>query len=292
MSQQQRYSEYLYFTIHQDSDQSAQNFIQKYQFDKMYGSLEYWDKNQLNDEQTHQFDKMCVRFNIGDVENTLDMTQQCFLWLNHLKRVTKIQDLSKDYDCTLHLVTHGANFQDAGFHLSHSLLRELSSLSIGFHLHSFLDNDDFQDYPFSHQVSLSEPNNKISEYAYFWMESNQLTAQQLQDLLPNLVFKVDFDQGKKANSTHKKLCDNRSSISLKSQLCHESYNLEQHLSELISQLLPYRDQLQSLFFNSELSFGINVTGYLENPHHKTIDAKLLLSLFSLGINLDVDYYFA
>lgn len=292
MSQQQKYNEYLYFTIHQDTEQDAQDLVKKYQFDRQYGCLSFWNKKQINDEQTHLFNVMCLKFEIGEVEYLHDISQQIKFWLHHLKHQTQISNCPLDFIRTLHLVTHGANDQNAGFHLNHHLLKIFSELSIGFNLHGFLDADDGQDYPFTTRLASPLHSKTLSEYAYFWLESEHYTALELQQLLPELDFIVDCDQGISQRKQRKIPNSTRSSLSLKSKLTPTSFQLEEHLQDVISQIHSYQSELQILFFDENISFGINATGHLASPHHRQISAATIKQLFLLGINLDVDYYFS
>lgn len=292
MSQQQKYSEYLYFTLHQDTEQDVQALVKKYQFDQQYGCLSFWNKGQINDEQTHLFNVMCLKFEIGEVDYLHDFSQQIKFWLHHLKHQTQISNCPFDFTRTLHLVTHSTNDQNAGFHLSHLLLKEFSELSIGFNLHGFLDADDGQDYPFSTQLTSSIHSKICSEYAYFWLESDHYTAHELQQLLPELNFIVDCDQDISQKRQRKIPNSTRSSLSLKSKLAPTSFQLEEHLQDIIAQICSYHSKLQTLFFDQHINFGINATGHLENPHHRHISPTTIKQLFALGLNLDVDYYFA
>ncbi|WP_256415344.1 hypothetical protein [Acinetobacter sp. 5862] len=51
--------------------------------------------------------------------------------------------------------------------------------------------------------------------------------------------------------------------------------------------IPY-----SNFFNTQYSLGVSATGHIENPHHRPFNAANIRQLFTLGLSLDVDYYFA
>lgn len=291
MSSQQKYSEYLYFTLHHNSHISAEQIVQDYHLDKM-NDLNYWDQGQLNDEHHHQFNVMCIRFTIGDVEYTQDLTSQILMWLHLFEYKTKFLQLPKDIIKTLHLVTHDSNDQGAGFHLSHQLLGALAEHDIQFSLHGYLDADDGQDFPFSQPVNHTILNQEYSEYAYFWLSSEQLNAIELQKLLPELCFEIRKNQGKVPNrSIHAKSFLNTSTVELTSSL-DNSAPFDHHIENLCKQLQPYQQQLQHLFFHAHISFGINATGHLENPHHRTISASCLKQLFALGCDLDADLYFA
>ncbi|NNG77501.1 hypothetical protein HLH10_14775 [Acinetobacter sp. ANC 4277] len=289
---QERYSEYLYFTISQDSNQSAQEIVTQYQLDQMQGELNFWDKNQLNDEHTHKFEKICIRFEIGDVEYLGDFSQQIFYWLHLFKRKTKVQSLSGDFTKSLHLVIHGTNSQNSGFHLNHQLIRVLNELSIEFSLHSYWDAEDGQDFPFSTPVIQTQPTPKFDEYAYFEIRADELDTKELQQLLPVLNLTTKLDQGKNPRSQRVLPNSTTSILELKSTLNAEHNVLEQHIQNILKKLIPYQSELQRLFFNGKINLSIKATGHLENPHHRRISAQTIQQLFALGLSLDVDYYFA
>lgn len=289
---QQRYSEYLYFTISQDSQQSAQEIVTQYQLDQMHGEHNFWDKNQPNDEYTHKFEKMCIRFEIGNVEYLRDFSQQITDWLYLFKRKTKIQSLTANFTKTLHLVIHATNDQNSGFHLNHQLIRVLNELSIEFSLHSYLDADDRQDFPFSTPIIQTQTTLKLAEYAYFEISSDYLHAKELQQLLSGLKLTTKLDQGKNLQSQRVLPNSSTSMLKLKSTVNAEQNDLEQHIQNILQRLIPYKTELQRLFFNGKINLIIKATGHLENPHHRSVSTRTIQQLFALGLSLDVDYYFA
>ena len=289
MSQQQSYSEYFYFTITQDSEQDVQQIIEQYHFDRMCG-YEAWNKGQISDDGTHQFQQMCIRFDVDDCQ---DDAQQLFNWFTCLKTNTNILQLPASFHRTLHLVTHNANTQGAGFHLNIDLLRELSELNTGFHLHGYLDQDDGHDYPDAKPIEIAKESRQYSEYAAFFITA-RLPAPDLQQLFPELTFEVYFDQGcniLRPNAVIRPRINHRnSSINLSSRLNRETVKLNEHISNVLEQLQPYQSTLQQLFFNPQYSLGISATGHVENPHHRLVSAANIQQLFALGLSLDVDYY--
>lgn len=286
MSQQQSYSEYFYFTITQDSEQDVQQIIEQYHFDRMCG-YEAWNKGQISDDGTHQFQQMCIRF---DIDQNLNNVEQIQHWFTYLETNTNILQLPTSFHRTLHLITHDANTQGAGFHLNIDLLRELSELNAGFHLHGYLDQDDGHDYPDAKPIATIEESRPCSEYAYFCIWS-KLPAKELKQLFPELTFEVGFDQGLKLE-TKRQLKHRNSLLKLCSRLNRETVKLNEHIIDLLEQLQPYQSTLQQLFFNTQYSLSISATGYVENPHHRLISASNIQQLFALGLSLDVDYYFA
>ena len=286
MSQQQSYSEYFYFTITQDSEQSVQEISEQYHFDRMWG-YEAWNKGQISDDGTHQFQQMCIRF---DVDPNLNNAEQIQHWFTYLENKTNILQLPASFHRTLHLVTHDVNTQGAGFHLDINLLRELSELNAGFHLHGYLDQDDGHDYPYAQPIKIIEQSRPCSEYAYFCIWS-KLPANELQQLFPHLNFEVCFDQGFKLK-TKRQLKHQNSLIKLCSRLDRETVKLDEHITDVLEQLRSYQNTLQQLFFNPQYSLGVSATGYIENPHHRPVSAANIRQLFTLGLSLDVDYYFA
>ena len=266
MSQQQSYSEYFYFTITKDSEQDVQQIIEQYHFDRMCG-YEASNKGQISDDGTHQFQQMCIRFDVDDCQ---DDAQQLFHWFTRLKHNTSILQISPDFNCTLHLVTHDVNTQGAGFHLNIDLLRELSELNTGFHLHGYLDQDDGHDYPDAKPIEIAKESRQYSEYAAFFITA-RLPAHDLQQLFPELNFEVYFDQGcniLRPNAVIRPRINHRnSSINLSSRLNRETVKLNEHIADVLEQLKPYKDTLQKLFFNTQYSIGVNATGHVENPHH-------------------------
>lgn len=285
MSQQQSYSEYFYFTITQDSEQDVQQIVEQYHFDRMCG-YEAWNKGQISDDGTHQFQQMCIRF---DIDQNLNNVEQIQHWFTYLETNTNILQLPTSFHRTLHLITHDANTQGAGFHLNIDLLRELSELNAGFHLHGYLDQDDGHDYPDAKPIATIEESRPCSEYAYFCIWS-KLPAKELKQLFPELTFEVGFDQGLKLE-TKRQLKHRNSLLKLCSRLNRETVKLNEHISDLLEQLQPYQSTLQQLFFNPQYSLSISATGYVENPHHQLISASNIQQLFTLGLSLDVDYYF-
>lgn len=291
MSQQQSYSEYFYFTITQDSEQDVQQIVEQYHFDRMCG-YEAWNKGQISDDGTHQFQQMCIRF---DIDQNLNNVEQIQHWFTYLETNTNILQLPTSFHRTLHLITHDANTQGAGFHLNIDLLRELIELNAGFHLHGYLDQDDGHDYPYAKPITTTEESRPCSEYAYFYIWS-KLPANELQQLFPELTFEVYFDQGRNITRPdaviRSRINHRNSSINLSSRLNRETAKLNEHISDVLEQLQPYQSTLQQLFFNTQYSLGISATGYIENPHHRLISASNIQQLFALGLSLDVDYYFA
>ncbi|MDH0031614.1 MULTISPECIES: hypothetical protein [unclassified Acinetobacter] len=291
MSQQQSYSEYFYFTITQDSEQSVQEISEQYHFDRMWG-YEAWNKGQISDDGTHQFQQMCIRF---DIDPNLNNAEQIQHWFTYLENKTNMLQLPTSFHRTLHLVTHDVNMQGAGFHLNIDLLRELSELNAGFHLHGYLDQDDRHDYPYAQPIKIIEQSRPCSEYAYFSIVA-RLPASELQQLFPNLNFEVCFDQGHniyRPNAVIRPIINHQNSlIKLHSRLDRDSLKLNEHIADVVEQLLPYQDTLQQLFFNPQYSLGVSATGHIENPHHRPVSAANIRKLFTLGLSLDVDYYFA
>ena len=291
MSQQQNYSEYFYFTITQESEQNVQQIVEQYHFDRMC-RYEAWNKGQISDDGTHQFQQMCIRF---DIDQNLNNVEQIQHWFTYLETNTNILRLPTSFHLTLHLVTHDENTQGAGFHLNIDLLRELSELNAGFHLHGYLDKNDGHNYPYAKPITITEESRPCNEYAYFCIWS-KLPANELQQLFPELNFEVYFDLGRNITRTNavirSRINYRNSSINLSSRLNRETAKLNQHISDVLEQLQPYQSTLQQLFFNLQYSLGINATGYVENPHHRLISASNIQQLFALGLSLDVDYYFA
>lgn len=72
----------------------------------------------------------------------------------------------------------------------------------------------------------------------------------------------------------------------------DSLKLDGHITDILEQLQPYQNTLQQLFFNPQYSLGVSATGHIENPHHRPVSAANIRQLFTLGLSLDVDYYFA
>ena len=291
MSQQQSYSEYFYLTITQDREQDVQQIIEQYHFDRMCG-YEAWNKGQISDDGTHQFQQMCIRF---DIDPNLNNAEQIQHWFTYLETNTNILQLHASFHRTLHLVTHNANTQGAGFHLNIDLLRELSELNTGFHLHGYLDQDDGHDYPDAKPIEIAKESRQYSEYAYFCIWS-KLPAKELQQLFPELTFEVYFDQGRNITRPdaviRSRINHRNSSINLSSRLNRETVKLNEHIADVLEQLQPYQSTLQQLFFNPQYSLGISATGHVENPHHRLVSAANIQQLFALGLSLDVDYYFA
>lgn len=286
MSKQQSYSEYFYFTITQDSEQNVQQIVEQYHLDRMC-RYEAWNKGQISDDGKHQFQQMCIRF---DIDKNLNNVEQIQHWFTYLETNTNILQLPTSFHLTLHLVTHGENTQGAGFHLNIDLLRELSELNAGFHLHGYLDQDDGHDYPYAKPIATTEESRPCSEYAYFCLWS-KLPANELQQLFLELTFEVYFDQGLKLE-TKRQLKHRNSLPKLCSRLNRETVKLNEHISDLLEQLQPYQSTLQQFFFNTQYSLDISATGYIENPHHRLISASNIQQLFALDLSLDVDYYFA
>ncbi|MEF9956122.1 MAG: hypothetical protein RSA22_01515 [Acinetobacter sp.] len=286
MSQQQKYREYFYFTISQDNEQDVQAIVEPYQFDRMH-DCEAWNKDQISDDGTQQFQQLCIRFNVDDCQNDV---QQLLHWFARLKHNTEILNLPQTFIRTLHLVTHGANTQNAGFHLDINLLRGLSQLNAEFHVHSYLDQDDGHDSPYAQSIKTIEKSKPCSEYAYFSIWS-KLSAHDLQQLFPELTFEVCFDQGVKPE-TNRQAKHQNSLIKLYSRLDRENAKLNEHIADVLLQLQPHQSTLKQLFFDTRYSLSLNATGHLENPHHRLVSASNIQQLFALGLSLDVDYYFA
>ena len=285
MSDQEIYSEYLYFTITHPAELNPEQIYKKYKFENMHqASIAHHVHNTIS----LQSDLRHIQFEIGNSEDPLDFDQYLMLWFNLLLIRTKVLELPPEYTKTLHLTTRGSNHQNAGFHLSHKLLRYLSNLNCDFCLHGYLDQQEILNEAQHRSETISS---NIQEYTYFWIESNQYTATELQHLLPELKFIVDFNQGISQRKQRKLPNSTRSSLSLKSKLAPTSFQLEEHLQDVISQMYSYQSALQTLFFDENIKFGINATGYLDNPHHRQISAATIKQLFLLGVNLDVDYYF-
>lgn len=80
VSQQQSYSEYFYFTITQDNEQNVQQIVEQYHLDRMCG-YEAWNKGQISDDGTHQFQQMYIRFDINQNLNNLEQIQHWFTYL-------------------------------------------------------------------------------------------------------------------------------------------------------------------------------------------------------------------
>lgn len=189
---------------------------------------------------------MCIRFGVNQNLNNIKQIQN---WFTYLETNTNILQLPTSFHLTLHLVTHGENTQGAGFHLNIDLLRELSELNAGFHLHGYLDQDDGHDYPYAKPIATTEESRPCSEYAYFCIWS-KLPADELQQLFPELTFEVYFDQDRNITRLDavisSRINHRNSSINLSSRLNRET-KLNQHISDVFEQLQPYQSTLQQIF---------------------------------------------
>lgn len=105
-------------------------------------------------------------------------------------------------------------------------------------------------------------------------------------------FNILFDQGQNIRSQKYLEHARTSLLELPSRLNPEHHDLDQHLHHLVDQLHPYQSVLQRTFFNPHIQQYIQAHGHLENPHHRKLSVTSIQALFSLGLSLDVDYYFA
>lgn len=280
----------LYFTI-ACNQQSIEDFILEYHLDQI-SQVQVWyaDEDLLNLEQSTQ--PLGIRLNIGAVQLHDDFTQQVYLWLHRLKTNTNILQLAETYRKALHLHIQAFNEQSSGFHLTHQLLGLLSELNIEFHVHSHLNTSSEQETFTESLTSMTDTPFTITESASFRISSECLTAQQLQEYFQGMQFDILFDQGQNIRSQKYLKHARTSLLELPSRLNTEHHDLDQHLHYLVDQLHPYRFVLQKTFFNPHIQQYIQAHGHLENPHHRKLSVASIKALFSMGLSLDVDYYFA
>ncbi|RYY78138.1 MAG: hypothetical protein EOO69_11800 [Moraxellaceae bacterium] len=138
MSDNQLAYHYGYLTITGEGD--ASQLIEQYQLPRAEG----WNAGEIAEDR-YLFEHMCIRINLGLLE--LDTAE---FWWSSLKHLTvSLTNIPDTLQRTLHVVTHGANYQNAGFYLNRDHIRILARLNTAFHLHGYRDADDGHDFPYT-----------------------------------------------------------------------------------------------------------------------------------------------
>lgn len=112
MSDNQLAYQYGYLTITGKGD--AAQLIEQY---KLQGA-EGWNAGEIAEER-YQFEHMCIRINLG----LLEQDESYFWWLSLKQIASSLIDIPNDLQLTLHIVTHGENYQNAGFHINRDAIR-------------------------------------------------------------------------------------------------------------------------------------------------------------------------
>lgn len=279
MSQHQKDHTYAYLTITGEGD--AQQLIKNHNLKGFEG----WDKGEVT-EGKYQFYEMCIKLNLGEVD--FFNTQ----WLAQVEQQNpKLQQLPTHLSKTLHVVTHSANMQGAGFHLSRESIRILAQNQLAFYLHGYRDADDGHDFPGAVTIKRSEAPAQLFQRAYFSVGSRIHSAQYMLDIL-----KLEADKLWSIGDYWRTLANQEiqqrhfSHISIASGL-PEQASLPQHLSALLDKLETRADNIWQLARDFNIDIGIASTGHMSNPHQVLISADTIQRIAGLGLSLDMDLYF-
>jgi hypothetical protein len=177
MSNSQHCQDSVFFTITGEGDAHA--FIEQYNLCRVDG----WNKDETAQDQ-YQFDQMCLRFEPFEQPNhalNLSIDDVIATWCSYPQYLRRSKKLPADLQRTFHIVTHGVNFQSAGFHLNRDSIRELALLNAAVQLHGYQDTDDGLDFPYAKKIKSEQTviDRGIDEYAYFYMHSETYDAKTL-----------------------------------------------------------------------------------------------------------------
>lgn len=211
----------------------------------------------------------------------------------YLKRVRKLP-VELQRTLILHIVTHGVNSQNAGFHLNCNSIRQLAILNAGVELHGYQDKDDDLDFSYDRKIKLAESSNQpeINEYAYFYIYSEQYLAEALHQWL-NLPIEKSHSRGdfKRTHpQTQQSIVWEWTSLKIGSGLNRE-HSIPEHLTALLNILESQRTQIWQVAQDYHIDLGITATGHVSNPHHRLISPALIARLAALGTDLNIDFYF-
>ena len=281
MSDNQLAYQYGYLTITGKGD--AAQLIEQY---KLQGA-EGWNAGEIAEER-YQFEHMCIRINLG----LLEQDESYFWWLSLKQIASSLIDIPNDLQLTLHIVTHGENYQNAGFHINRDAIRLLARLNAGFHLHGYRDADDGHNFPYAKVVAAELTSNVSGEQAYFYLQSNFYSSDYLQALI-NLTSHKKYNKGEIKRYhpiSQQPIYQTISRIEIKSGLSQCSC-ITQHLTALLKILESQRTQIWQVAQDYHIELGITATGHVSNPHHRLISSALIARLAALGTDLDIDFYF-
>lgn len=281
MSDNQLAYQYGYLTITGKGD--AAHLIEHYKLKRAEG----WNAGEIA-EGRFQFEHMCIRINLG----LLEQDASYFWWLSLKQRIASLIDLPSSLQLTLHIVTHGENYQNAGFHINRDAIRLLACFNAGFHLHGYRDADDGQDFPYAKVVAAELPSNASGEQAYCYLQSNFYSSDYLQALI-NLTSEKKYNKGEIKRYhpiTEQPIYQTISRIEIKSGLS-QSTCITEHLTALLNILDSQQTQVWQMTHDYHIEFGVKATGYVSNPHHRVFSPALIARLATLGTDLDIDFYF-
>lgn len=281
MSNSQLAYQYGYLTI--TGEGNALQLIEQYQLRRAEG----WNVGEIAEDR-YQFEQMCIRINLGLLE--LDTAE---FWWSSLKHLTvSLNNMPDTLQRTLHLVTHGANFQNAGFYLNRDYIRLLARLNTAFHLHGYLDTDDGHDFPYAKVVMPASVSHHTGEQASFYISSTLHCSDQLQALV-NLPSEKKYSKGELKRYhplSQQPIYQTTSRIEIKSGL-PQSACIVQHIEALLNILENHQTQVWQMAQDYHIDFGIGSSGYMSNPYQRFFPAQTIKRLARLGLSFDCDLYF-
>ncbi|WP_026472262.1 DUF4279 domain-containing protein [Alkanindiges illinoisensis] len=281
MSDNQLAYQYGYLTITGEGD--ALQLIEHYQLRRAEG----WNAGEIAEDR-YQFECMCIRINLGLLE--LDNAE---FWWASLKHLTvTLNTMPATLQRTLHVVTHGANSQNAGFYLSRENIRLLARLNTALHVHGYQDADDGHDFPYTRVLTPALIPHQAGEQASFYISSALYHSEQLQALI-NLPSEKQYSKGdiKRYDPVRQQpIYQTISRIEIKSGLPATACIVE-HVEALLNLLESQQAQLWQMAQDYHIEFGITASGYMSNPHKRFFPAQTIERLAKLGLILDCDFYF-
>ncbi len=282
MSDNQLAYQYGYLTITGEGD--ALQLIEHYQLRRAEG----WNAGQIAEDR-YQFECMCIRINLGLLE-----LNSAEFWWTPLKHLTvTLNTMPATLQRTLHVATHGASCQNAGFYLSRENIRLLARLNTAFHLHGYRDADDGHDFPYTKILAPALIPYQAGEQASFYISSALYSSDQLQALI-SLPTEKQYSKGdiKRYHPVSQQpIYQTISRIEIKSRLPATACIVE-HVEALLNLLESQQAQLWQMAQDYHIEFGISATGYVTNPHNRHFSARLIARLAALGTDLDIDFCFS
>ena len=290
MSNSQYSQDAVFFTITGEGDAHA--LIKQYELCHVEG----WNKAEIAEGQ-YQFEKMCLRFWPSEQPNSsmnLNIDDVIKSWCIHPQYLKRTRKLPAELQRILHIATHGVNFQNAGFHLNRDSIRQLAVLNACVQLHGYQDKHDALDFPYARKIKLPESCKRpeIIEYAFFYISSDQYSADFLQQWL-NLSVEKSHSIGdfKRTHpQTQQPIFWEWSSLEIGSGLNRE-HPIPEHLDVLLSKLETRHAEIWQMAQDCHIDFGIGSSGDMSNPHKRFFPAQTIGRLARLGLSLDCDLYF-
>lgn len=287
MSNQQKQYSYHYLTLTGDGD--AHQLVKDYHLNH----VDAWNQGEVGQDR-YQFQKMCIRLHRPQDENIYEneAIERFFSWPQQRQLLL----IPPQYERTLHLVSHGENFQSHGFHLSARNIELLAQHQANFHFYDYQQVDDGHDFPFSTILPLAEDEKSTNEYAYFVIDSTGHTIEQLAvitGLLPNVIDSKNMGD---IQFSRRLLTEGQQPRRWSSTRFHVNSGIEQgqplalHIKAILSQLEPIYERFIPLLLDFRVTCWLVGTGSFCMPYQLSLSKEWILQLAQFKCAVDMDLY--